>query len=720
MTIVSAVPGRVRVKVAGRKEFLELRKSVVRSAKNVSASFNGRTQRALFVYDVPLAVYKKEQEDVVTQQLKNRFPAIPQPPSLPVVSNCPFSAEMSRQRLFLNNQPLWIGFKELLAFLFVRLAVPHPFRPVFAFFYIYPAFVKGLKSVRRFRFDHDLLDACSMILSVLFGDLRLVTSIGFLVRLNEKLEQWMQQQSVVKLESMARYLLRDFSTVLVDHKGRPREVAAIDIKEGDSVICRAGMRVAIDGYVCRGHAVVDESLVTSQATVVSKKAGAKVLAGSVIVSGDIVVCCTKDVKNTQLMNITQKAWLKERNEASKPSRAETLSHKMSKVSFAGSALIYLLTRNMRFAAAALMVDYSCILRLVIPFCYQSGIMEVEQHGLQVKGGAVLENLSLVDAVLIRDRGVLTEDLPQVVDIFAMDAESPQTILAKTACLAEHFTNRSSVALTQYALGQGIEHEEEHGEVEYVKDHGLVAMYQGKRLVFGNRHFLEDDQGIDLSNAQSYVEKQNSDGAEVLFLAENGKCIGAVAIREVLRQEAACVLGQLKKLDIQVAVYSDREGSLQQKLAQDLGVMVVSGASFATKGVAQGGWGERNVAVITDCTKDEYIAQQASVVVSLPHKSPIVQHRCDLMLHDSLIGLTQALHIARKTSVRIKKTTSWGMGSNLLLFVFGFRGAVNPALLSVAHNALTAGACMSALRPLDRKGRGKCCCGTLPPSMDVVS
>ena len=70
----------------------------------------------------------------------------------------------------------------------------------------------------------------------------------------------------------------------------------------------------------------------------------------------------------------------------------------------------------------------------------------------------------------------------------------EDILRMAACIEEHFAHSIATAIVKQAEEEGIKHEEDHSEVEYIVAHGIATTYGDKRVVIGSRHFLFDDEG----------------------------------------------------------------------------------------------------------------------------------------------------------------------------------------------------------------------------------
>ena len=76
---------------------------------------------------------------------------------------------------------------------------------------------------------------------------------------------------------------------------------------------------------------------------------------------------------------------------------------------------------------------------------------------------------------------------------------------------------------------------------------MASYLHGKRLLVGSRHYLEHDEGVDLAPLAKAIAKQSALGRSLLYLAEDGKTAGMLAIEDPLRPEATEVVASLREM-----------------------------------------------------------------------------------------------------------------------------------------------------------------------------
>ena len=171
------------------------------------------------------------------------------------------------------------------------------------------------------------------------------------------------------------------------------------------------------------------------------------------------------------------------------SRAEHLADRLVPYSLGGTALTYLLTRNVTKALSILMVDFSCALKLAMPVSVLSAIREASEHNITVKGGRYLEAMAEADTIVFDKTGTLTKAQPTVAKVIAFNGDNPDELLRIAACMEEHFPHSMAKAVVDAAKERGLDHEEMHSKVEYVVAHGISTMINGKKAVIGSYHFV---------------------------------------------------------------------------------------------------------------------------------------------------------------------------------------------------------------------------------------
>ena len=460
-----------------------------------------------------------------------------------------------------------------------------------------------------------------------------------------------------------------------------------DITTGDVIVVRTGNTIPVDGKGVAGNAEVNQATMTGEPLPVHRESGGTVFAGTVVEDGEIDIQATKMGDGTRLNQIVKFIETSEKSKAGIQGKAEHLADAIVPFNFALAGLVFLCTRSLARTAAVLMVDYSCALRLATPLAILIAMKQGTKSGVLVKGGRYLEALAEVDTVVLDKTGTLTQASPQLSDVVSLDAERDEKeILALAACLEEHFPHPVSRAVVRAAQAQGVNHynEEHDAEVKYVVAHGICSSVDGQKVIIGSRHFVEEDERVDVTAGLPHVERLAAEGKSVLYMAQGGKLIGILGIVDPLRPEAKDVICELKKRGIKrIVMLTGDDTRTAKNVAGQLGitefraqVLPTDKASHVLALKKEG----CKVLMIGDGVNDSSALSSADVGATLKEGSDIAQEVADVVLtNNNLADLPMAIDLGRATMRRIKENFAVSVGLNTGFMAGGLFGVLTPAL-----------------------------------------
>ncbi len=381
-----------------------------------------------------------------------------------------------------------------------RWFLPLPIKNILTIYRAIRYVWEGMDSLTDFRIDVALLDGAAVAGALLQRQYQPASSMMFLLSISDALEDYTVQKAKSTLKDS---LALNIDTVwVVGDDGEEKQVSAMDVNKGDKIKVHMGDVIPVDGKVVDGEGMVNEASMTGEPLAVHKSLGKTVHAGTVMEEGNIVVEVYSMNKETRLNKIIDLIENSEDLKAATQSKAEKLADSIVPYSFLATALTYLITRNASKALSVLMVDFSCAIKLTTPLSVISAMREASDNRMMVKGGKFLESYANADTIVFDKTGTLTNATPKVVEVIPMSKKySRDEILRMAACIEEHFAHSIATAIVKQAEEEGLKHEEDHSEVEYIVAHGIVTEYDGKRAVIGSRHFLFDDEGIKVTKTQ---------------------------------------------------------------------------------------------------------------------------------------------------------------------------------------------------------------------------
>ena len=167
-----------------------------------------------------------------------------------------------------------------------KLFFPLPVITALAIYHSIKYIREGLSALLHGKLSVAVLDATAVTVSMVRGDFSTASSVMFMLRLGEILEDWTHKKSVADLAGAM--------SLNVDHvwlkTGETETLVPIgDIQAGDCVVVRTGSLIPLDGKVVSGEAMVNQASMTGESMPVPKREGSYVYAGTVAEEGECVV-----------------------------------------------------------------------------------------------------------------------------------------------------------------------------------------------------------------------------------------------------------------------------------------------------------------------------------------------------------------------------------------------------------------------------------------------
>lgn len=601
----------------------------------------------------------------------------------------PTQAQLSRE---ITDDFLLKLSKMVLGRLLGNIFYPIPLRNLITIYYAIDYLWEGFDSLTSFRVDVALLDGAAVAGALLQRNFKPASSMMFLLSISDALEDYTVQK--------AKSTLRDSLALNIDtlwvvgEDGTEIQCPAADIRKGDKIKVHMGDVIPVDGKVIDGEGMVNESSMTGEPLAVHKSNGKTVHAGTVVEEGNLIIEVFSINKETRLNKIIDLIENSEEYKADAQSRAEKLADSIVPYSFLTTFLTYLITRNATKALSVLMVDFSCAIKLTTPLSVISAMREASDHRMMVKGGKFLENYAIADTIVFDKTGTLTNASPKVVEVIPMSKRyGRDELLRMAACIEEHFAHSIATAIVKQAEEEGLKHEEDHSEVEYIVAHGIVTQYDDKRALIGSAHFLFDDEKVKVTKTQQKrIDKEVKDHS-VVYFAIDGKLEALICIEDPVRVEAKYVIEELKELGIKniVMLTGDSESGAKS-IANALGIdkyesqVLPEDKSRIVEKLKEEG---KTVIMVGDGINDSPALAVADVSVSMKNSSDIAREVADIsLLSDDLYDLVTLRKLSTGMFDKIYINYHGIVAVNSALIALGILGTITPATSSMIHNLST--------------------------------
>ncbi|MFQ6827960.1 MAG: heavy metal translocating P-type ATPase [Faecalimonas sp.] len=552
--------------------------------------------------------------------------------------------------------------------------------------YIY----QGLKILCKGKIEVPVLDATAIGVSILRNDFDTASSIMFFLSIGELLEEWTHKKSV---DDLARMMSLNVEKVWIKKNDQEILVAASTVKKGDLIVVHMGNVIPFDGTVIEGEAMINQAALTGESVPVRRSSEDSVYAGTVLEEGEITLRVEKTGGSSRFEKIVTMIEASEKLKSSLEGKAEHLADQLVPYTFAGTGLIYLLTRNVTKALSVLMVDFSCAMKLAMPISVLSAIREASKYHLTVKGGKYLEAVAEADTIVFDKTGTLTKAHPTVVDVISFNGDDPDELLRVAACMEEHFPHSMAKAVVYAAKKRNLEHEEMHSKVEYMVAHGISTEIEGKRAVIGSYHFVFEDEKCRIPEGKEELFESLSGEYSHLYLAMEQELAAVIRIEDPLRDEAVEVIRLLKEEGIAniVMMTGDSErtaASIAKRVGvddYDSEVLPEEKARFVEKERAKG----KKVIMIGDGINDSPALSAADVGIAISDGAELAREIADITISaDNLYELVLLKRLSDRLMQRIGRNYRLIVGINAALIALGVAGILQPTASALFHNTST--------------------------------
>ena len=548
----------------------------------------------------------------------------------------------------------------------------------------------GLKIQSKRKIEVPVLDATAIGVSILRNDFDTASSIMFFLSIGELLEEWTHKKSV---DDLARMMSLNVEKVWIKKNDQEILVAASTVKKGDLIVVHMGNVITFDGTVIEGEAMINQAALTGESVPVRRSSEDSVYAGTVLEEGEITLRVEKTGGSSRFEKIVTMIEASEKLKSSLEGKAEHLADQLVPYTFAGTGLVYLLTRNVTKALSVLMVDFSCAMKLAMPISVLSAIREASKYHLTVKGGKYLEAVAEADTIVFDKTGTLTKAHPTVVDVISFNGDDPDELLRVAACMEEHFPHSMAKAVVYAAKKRNLEHEEMHSKVEYMVAHGISTEIEGKRAVIGSYHFVFEDEKCRIPEGKEELFESLSGEYSHLYLAMEQELAAVIRIEDPLRDEAVEVIRLLKEEGIAniVMMTGDSErtaASIAKRVGvddYDSEVLPEEKARFVEKERAKG----KKVIMIGDGINDSPALSAADVGIAISDGAELAREIADITISaDNLYELVLLKRLSDRLMQRIGRNYRLIVGINAALIALGVAGILQPTASALFHNTST--------------------------------
>jgi Cu+-exporting ATPase len=368
----------------------------------------------------------------------------------------------------------------------------------------------------------------------------------------------------------------------VQDDGSEQEVPLDMVAVADRLRVRPGEKVPVDGTLIEGLSALDESMVTGESMPVTKAAGAKVIGGTLNQTGAFIMRAEQVGRDTMLARIVQMVASAQRSRAPIQRLADQVAGwfvpaviLVALVAFAAWAIFGPEPRfafGLVAAVTVLIIACPCALGLATPMSIMVGVGRGATAGVLIKNAEALERMERIDTLVVDKTGTLTEGKPKVVAVVPVEGMNETELLRLAASVEKASEHPLARAIMEAAAERKIALAEVTG-FDAPTGKGATGTVDNRKIVVGNARFLGEI-GISVTALEAQAERLRQDGATAVYLAQDGKVAGIIAIADPVKATTLAAIEALTAEGVRVVMLTGDNKTTALAVARRLGITEV--------------------------------------------------------------------------------------------------------------------------------------------------
>jgi potassium-transporting ATPase ATP-binding subunit len=423
------------------------------------------------------------------------------------------------------------------------------------------------------------------------------------------------------------------------HDGSIEQIPALALRKGDLFVVNNGEIIPGDGEITEGTALVDESAVTGESAPVVREPGSilrGVTAGTKVISGKITARVTADPGETfldQMISMVENA-----------KRQKTPNERALEILLIGMTAIFIIVvgtlvpfANYVGVAISFVVLVSLLVCLIpttigglLPAIGIAGMERLLQNNVIALSGRGVEASGNVDLVLMDKTGTITLGNRMATEFIPSQGVTVEEI-AKAAMLSSLADDtpegRSIVDLCKQVLGiRGRDIRPEKGTT-FVPFSPMTRMsginIGGVQIRKGSAESIDNlvkSMGLSTpDDVKAAVDRIAREGGTPLVVVEGTKVLGAIRLKDVIKEGIRERLSNMRKLGIRFVMITGDNPVTAAAIAAEAGIddfMAQALPAFKLNAIRRYQKDGHMVAMIGDGTNDAPALAQADLAVAM--------------------------------------------------------------------------------------------------------
>ncbi len=544
-------------------------------------------------------------------------------------------------------------------------------------------FNKGISKI-----SSALLISIAMTAAVMIGDLFAAGEVAFIMAIGAILEEKTVERAKKGLKKLINLAPRQGRRIMTD--GKEEMVMTEAIGKDDILRILPGETIPVDGEIISGNTSVDQSVITGESLPVDKEAGDSVYCGTINRFGSIDIKATKVGEDSSLQKLIRMVREAENNKAPMQRIVDKWASWLVPVALLIAAVTYFAVNDIVRAVTVLVVFCPCALVLATPTAIMAAIGQATKHGVIIKSGDALEQMGKVDCIAFDKTGTLTHGNLIVSDVISIGPSLADSELLSLTASVE--------ALSEHPLAKAIvAHAKEKStgivpvnDFVMIPGKGVRAVLNGDLIFCGNVKWLLENNVRFTDDVTDVLRRLREQGKAVIIVAKDDKCIGMIALSDVLRSNTGSMIRELIRTQTQAILLTGDHAQTAEYFAGQVGISSVYSELLPAQKVEEIQKLQRsgkNICMIGDGVNDAPALKTANVGVAMGSMgSDIAIEAADIaLMGDDISKIPYLKRLSDATLKTIKFSITLSMAINFAAIILSVLGVLNPTTGALVHN-----------------------------------
>ena len=533
-----------------------------------------------------------------------------------------------------------------------------------------PVFINAVKSISKLRIDESILLVIAVIAAFLLGEYFEAAVVSVLFRIGELMEDFASDRSRKSIEAIFGIVSDTANLVLPD--GTLKKVDAEDIKVGDTVAVLPHETVPVDGVVVDGEGEADASALTGESLPVHFGEGSLLRSGMINGSVTVKIKASAERAQSSAARIVEMVEQAARKKGEAQRAVATFAKYYTPAIIAAAVLIAVVPslvtgewRSWIYRSLILLVaSCPCAVVLSAPLAFFSSMGAAAKNGMIIKGSRYIEALAKADTVVFDKTGTLTTGELRVGEVYACENYTREDVIslaAKCEYYSTHPIAKAIVAENEETDISGVD-----GFTEIAGGGTGAQAPEGSILCGGER--LMTVREIDISSLPKAP----------VYVALNGKAVGAIEIDGEVRNTAPETVRKLRRLGITKTVILTGDSAEQaKKVCEQCGVDEYKSGLLPDEKLSEFEeikQGSKGIVYVGDGINDAPVLAASDVGVAMGLGTQAAGEAADVILTNSdLSRLSDTIYQSKRTMKILKSNIAFAIIVKFIVIALGIAG-----------------------------------------------